>query len=101
MWIIAGRSKNCKATWRTKNNFPLTINRGKTILQTLNPRELAPRSESDTSCLGINELRAASDRPSDKAGRCPVEEWFNVRTAKALGLTIPIPLLGRADEVIE
>ena len=46
-------------------------------------------------------MRAASDRPSDKAGRCPVEEWFNVRTAKALGLTIPIPLLGRADEVIE
>lgn len=43
----------------------------------------------------------------EKAGDLPVqlttkvELFFNLKSAKALGLTVPLPLIGRADEVIE
>jgi putative ABC transport system substrate-binding protein len=50
---------------------------------------------------------AARILKGEKPSELPVQQstkvqmFLNLKTAKALGITVPLPLLGRADEVIE
>ena len=57
--------------------------------------------------IGFSNFDSVSHRPISELKRLadlPIQQAVmvtNLKTAKALGIIFPLPLLGRADEVIE
>ena len=61
-------------------------------------------SIADTYRLaGVYAARIQGEKPGELPvpQSTKVEMFLNLKTAAALGITVPLPLLGRADEVIE
>jgi len=101
-WFYADRYRLIE--WATKNRLPLMVGWGRSFVEA---GALIGYSGSEADGWG----RAANyvDRilRGTKVADLPIEQItkfelvINLKTAKALGLTIPQSLLGRADQVIE
>src|SRR6516162_6265447 len=71
-----------------------------------NRSSVARRRPNDSAIAGIGVYTGRilkGDKPAELAVQqvTKVELFINLKTAKTLGITFPLPLLGRADEVIE
>jgi putative ABC transport system substrate-binding protein len=64
-------------------------------------RQHCRRLRAWPACTAARILKG--DKPADLPVQrgTKLELFLNLKTAKALGITVPLPLSGRADELIE